>query len=179
VVKKSGIATAPRRRTPAPTVKWRAGCAHFEKIVPAAAAAAYLETLKDDAGYLDPEIVYEAARDPKSPIHDLFEWDVAKAARAHWIQTAQMITVALRIVRPDGAEEPAYTTMRIRDGRTPGGKRAQCDTRRALSDPELARQVLDQALRELRMWRERYAQLKELAGLLGQIDDLLSSYPDE
>jgi hypothetical protein len=29
------------------------------------------------------------------------------------------------------------------------------------------------------MWRERYAQLKELAGLLGQIDDLLSSYPDE
>jgi hypothetical protein len=41
----------------------------------------------------------------------------------------------------------------------------------AMADPELRRQVLVSALRELEAWRNRYAELVELASIFAAIDE--------
>jgi hypothetical protein len=50
--------------------------------------AAAIAACRDKSGRIAPNIVVDAARDPASPLHDEFEWDVAKAAERDWIRTA-------------------------------------------------------------------------------------------
>jgi hypothetical protein len=50
--------------------------------------AAAIAACRDKSGRIMPYIVVDAARDPTSPLHDEFEWDVAKAAERDWIRTA-------------------------------------------------------------------------------------------
>jgi len=61
-----------------------------------AAKAAFIRSLEDSSGRLEPEKVVEAARPPGSPIHEDFEWDVKKAAQQHWIEQARTL---IRYVR--------------------------------------------------------------------------------
>ena len=55
---------------------------------------------EDRSGRVRPERVVEAARDPKSVLHKKFQWDIKKAAMAHWLETAQRLIreVKLEIV---------------------------------------------------------------------------------
>lgn len=53
---------------------------------------------KDRSGRIRPELVVEAARDPKSVLHRKFKWDVHKAAMAHWLATAQELIRQVKLV---------------------------------------------------------------------------------
>ena len=55
---------------------------------------AQLEAAND--GVLTPEAVVADARDPKSPLHGEFEWDVKKAAYSHWIERARVLIRRVR-----------------------------------------------------------------------------------
>ena len=46
---------------------------------------------------LTPERVLEDARSETSPLHDLFDWDVEKAARRHWLDRSREIIGAFRV----------------------------------------------------------------------------------
>ena len=54
-------------------------------------------------GLLRPSDVVKAAQDPKSVLHDKFEWDQKKAAYQHWLYTARRIiaSVEIKVVRDD------------------------------------------------------------------------------
>lgn len=48
-------------------------------------------------GRIRPDDVVADARDPTSPLHDRFEWDVQKAAHTHWLDTARELIRAVRV----------------------------------------------------------------------------------
>jgi hypothetical protein len=48
-------------------------------------------------GTVTPDSVIAAARDPKSPLHDRFNWDVEGAAMEHWRDTARQIIRSVRV----------------------------------------------------------------------------------
>lgn len=56
-----------------------------------------------EEGVLDPENVVEAARNPKSAMHDQFNWDDSEAAHAYRLQQARALIkrVVVEVVRPD------------------------------------------------------------------------------
>lgn len=60
--------------------------------------AAAIEKCRDKDGRLHPERVIEAARNPKSPLHDEFEWDLHKAAHEHWIERARQLIREVKLV---------------------------------------------------------------------------------
>ena len=51
--------------------------------------ADFIISLAEPNGYINPETVIEAARNPQSPIHNEFTWDIQEAARTLWIDQAR------------------------------------------------------------------------------------------
>ena len=115
------------------------------------------------------EEIVKAARSPSSPLHPAFVWDDATAAEEFRLLQARNIINAIRMVDPetgalvrvfvhidsDEIPEPAYMTVSV-----------------VMSNPSLRDHALEAALRDLRAWRQRYADLKELAEVFVVVDKL-------
>lgn len=55
------------------------------------------ELAKANGGGLTAEVVIADAKDPQSPLHDSFEWNVEAAAHRDWVVTASRIINAYRV----------------------------------------------------------------------------------
>lgn len=55
------------------------------------------EITERNGGRLTPDLVIEHARDPKSPLHTEFNWDVEQAAWAHWRMRARQIISSVTV----------------------------------------------------------------------------------
>ena len=77
-----------------------------------------LKKLTED-GILEPESVVDAARDPKSAMHDQFNWDDSEAAHSYRLQQARALIkrVVVEVVRSD--QEKVFVPSFIR---SPAGK---------------------------------------------------------
>lgn len=128
-----------------------------------------------NGGILQPEIVVEEAKNPKSVLHSQFEWDDVKASHEYRIWQARMlIRVAVQII-PNGNEQPqrvfvSLKTDRYKDG---GGYRAMVDV---LSDSEMREQLLQQALDDMEYFRQKYAQLTELTQIFSDMEKVRVKY---
>ncbi len=94
-------------------------------------------------GVLTPDAVVRDARNPKSPLHDEFEWDVQAAAEAHWIEQARALIRRVRIVVSEDQRDvrvPEY----VRDPDQDGGDQGYVHVREATSDADRARRMLCQ-----------------------------------
>jgi len=128
-------------------------------------------------GILRPEDVVQAASDPHSPLHPLFDWDDGEAAhkwRLH--QARNLIRVCVRYVEtPDRERKPcrvfvSLTTDRVSNG---GGYRALDDVLRVKSTRD---QLLEDAMREAEAFARKYAMLSELAEVHAAISRALAAW---
>ena len=75
------------------------------------------EIRQKNNGIVTPEAIVEDAKDPESPLHDEFEWDVEKAAYRHWKARARSMTnhiVVVRIQSEDAEEgKPAFISVEV------------------------------------------------------------------
>jgi hypothetical protein len=129
----------------------------------------HLETLREHhGGALPTEAVVEDAQHDNSPLHALFEWDDTEAARQHRLSQARTIIGAVVVKFEEAPEaQPIRAFVNVRqDDR----KQVYTSVSAALEDPVLRAQVLNDALKELRRLQQKYADLEELAGVFGAID---------
>lgn len=146
--------------------QWKKGAQH--KVNPQVAGEE-LERLRTyHNGRLESSIVVEAARDETNPLHPEFEWNDARAAESHRLNQASAMIRHIAVITPkrDGSEAPirAFVSV-VRDE-----DRSYTSTAHAMSEADLRQQVLDQAWRELEAWRQRHAELIELAEIFSAID---------
>jgi len=119
-------------------------------------------------GRLESAMVVEAARDESSPLYPAFEWDDQKAAHNFRVGQAGYIIRSVEVeVEQSQRSEPirAFVSV-VRDE-----DRSYTSVSHALADPALRQQVLQSALRDLVAWRDRYAELTELAQVFAAIDE--------
>ena len=144
------------------------------------------EILKKSPGrVLQAKSVVERARDTKSSLHGLFEWDDSKAGEAYRLGQARgVIRLYLIVIEPTPVSreyklkfKPSKTrglvslqTDREKPG---GGYRAVMDV---LKDPGLRQQLVKEALDELKMWQLRYKSLNELADVFDAIARMEGKY---
>lgn len=115
---------------------------------------------------LTPETVVEAARHPKSPLHDQFEWNDGVAGEAYRIQQARALIKRVRVdvVRADQTVISAPVFVRAPDGN--GGYALTQAV--AVSAPD-RRQVVLMALAQCRSILQNLA-AQELDELVQHID---------
>lgn len=133
------------------------------------AEGTFLEALREKDGLIDRYSVTDAARDSSSPIHCEFEWDDEVAAEEWRFEQAAYLIRSICVVReamPDREPQIVRAFVSV-SGET--NRHAFTSIVVALSDPDLRRQVLERALRELEAWQHKYEQLEELAELFSVV----------
>jgi len=119
-------------------------------------------------GLVPSETIVDDARSAASPLHDCFEWDDAKAAEKQRKLTARKLVshIVVRIEQQEDGAEPIRAFVHIQKDDSFG----YIPTARAMSDKEMREIVLAQAWKELKSFRAKYKEYKELAKVFIVID---------
>lgn len=132
--------------------------------------AKVLQELADKHGVLTPDMVIEEAKNPDSPLHERFEWDVEKAAVEHWRDTARSIIRSVRIeYRVDNRKVSCVGY--VRDPSAERGEQGYVPLAKLKSQDEAARDALAAEVRRIEAAVER---AREIAMFLGMADELES-----
>lgn len=128
-------------------------------------------------GKLQPSDVVAAARKESSPLHKCFTWDDDEAAEAWRLHEARNL-IRVYAVRELGKEKPDLQRVHVslRSDRKDGGYRVLADV---LSDADLRKQLLADALDDLRYFKQKYQQLKELAPVFVAAASVEAKLPPE
>ncbi len=117
-------------------------------------------------GLLLPDDVIEAAKCQTSPLHSKFEWDDTKAGYAHRLwQARQLISVTISYRSSIQRNVPVFVSLK--KDRIEGGYRAMATV---LSDAELRAELLQDARADMLVFRKKYHDLQELAGVFAAMD---------
>lgn len=126
---------------------------------------------------LTPKAVVDDARPTNSPLHPCFEWNDQVAAEKWRQEQAGAILRNIEVVIEDasGKDREVRAFVNV----TQDDDRQYTSIAKAMRSPELRRQVLDTALRELESWRTKYGELRELADLLAAVDQTILRFTAE
>ena len=124
-----------------------------------------------EKGTLTPELVVDASREESAPLHPVFEWDDKKAAESYRIVQAGSL---IRNVTVKIEEVPRMEPVRAFVNVAPVGQRKGIfvSIKNAMDDEETRETVVARALAEFEKVKEKYKDLRELAGIFSEIDRL-------
>lgn len=116
-------------------------------------------------GELTPQSLVEESRPEDAPLHGMFDWDDAHAAEMYrQVQARQIINSIEVVAIGDSKPVKAFVSLRVA-----GSERRYENTEVALSRPDSRKQVLKEALSELRAFERKYGRLSELADVIEAI----------
>ncbi len=127
---------------------------------------------------LRPKDIVEAAKDPDSPLHRYFTWDVLEAAEKHWLTEARKLVqaVSIRIVTQEGLSANVRTIVSVKMA-SPDNVTGEAPTylsrRDALRRKDTRARIAAKAVAELNQWVLRYGDIDELRDLRQSIIKLL------
>lgn len=124
-------------------------------------------------GRLTPDAVVDDARDPRSPLHDQFEWDDAKAAHQYRLEQARELirTVKCQVtVLETVIAAPHY----VRDPTAAPEEQGYVAITQVRSERELARRVVHDELGRIIAAIERARAVSEVLGLTKELEDVLA-----
>lgn len=110
-------------------------------------------------GEVEPSMLWREARgNPRHPAHQLFEWNVERAAEAHWTDTARRIIRAIVPLDEEGEEMeiPAFISINT------GGGVHYKSSQEIMESKDLRDIVLAQAEKDMVAFQLRYRRFKEL-----------------
>ena len=100
-----------------------------------------IEIEEANGGRLTPDAVVRDAKRKDSPLHSCFEWDVKKAAEAHWIEQARDLITSIRIVvRTEHTN--VSVVFYVRDPAAKSGEQGYVSVTKVRTDADMAREVL-------------------------------------
>lgn len=138
-----------------------------------------LEAIYEEHGKLTPPLIVEDARNPERETHQLIEWDDTTAAHHYRNEQARHIMRNIIIVRSESAPEPAeekiikfraFENVDVEEGRY------FMPMQVAITRDDARNYMLQQAMRALMSFRQKYGMISELASVLDAIDDLEKEY---
>lgn len=134
----------------------------------------YLIALHQQHGTLTPELVVEDAKRRDSPLHDLFEWDVEKAATQHWHDVARQLIRNVRVVinNEDRIIKAPYF---VRDPSLPSTQQGYTTVDKLRTEPEMAR---DAVAEECSRAAAAFRRAQEVAAAVGVESDVLELLQD-
>jgi hypothetical protein len=125
-------------------------------------------------GRITPAEVLADARQPTSPLHDLYNWDMAVAAEAHWLNHTRRILKCVRVVvhtTTMSFKIPNY----VRDPDVAGREQGYISLGAVHTDPALSRRALIAEFERVSSSLKRARRLAFGLDLEAEVDGLLAS----
>lgn len=121
-----------------------------------------LAALQDAEGVIDPASVVEDARRASSPLHDAFEWDNDRAAEKYRLHQARRLLASIEVTIEEDSEANEPQTVRaFYHVETPEHPRSYVALETVRANKSYRDQVVEDALRRLRLWRDRFEQYSD------------------
>lgn len=130
-----------------------------------------------NGGVLRPMDVVQDARQPDSPLHELFQWDVEEAALEHWMHTARRIIATVKVnitTETIVLKAPAY----VRDPRLHGREQGYLETIKIRTEHEIAKEVLAGEVQNVISALRRARNLAAALDMESEIDRLMEEFLD-
>lgn len=143
--------------------RWKSGA---RSPVSAQVAGEVCAELERD-GNLTPPALVDASRPEDAPLHAAFEWDDAIAAERYRETQARYIIRSVEVVT-HGSKEPVRAFVSVTTGRS----EPYTTIEHIMARSDSRALLLEQAHRELNVFRRKYGQLSELAEVFEAIDGL-------
>lgn len=117
---------------------------------------------------LTTEAVLEEARNRKSPLHHLFEWDDSKAAEQWRLQQARMIINQVKVIigEKEYSQYESVVVHVIDDVGQIQRQRVYKPIEEIMGSKELREQMIANSLRQLRYWEEENQKYQELRPIM-------------
>jgi hypothetical protein len=133
----------------------------------------FIRTLADQTGHIEPADVVTAAREPGSPIHDEFEWEVEKAAQQAWLDHARRL---IRLVKIEvTVENRVYRSVAyVSDPEREPKSRRYVDVTFAAQQRSTARAIITAEMDRIVAAIRRARELAMVLGLTSMLDELLA-----
>jgi hypothetical protein len=141
--------------------------------VKAQEAGEELERMQARNNGITPQIVVEESKPKDSTLHKCFEWDDTKAAGKFREQQARVLIANIITVRVEEDQEeikPVRAFVNVTDCDDEPSKYISLET--ALNDENYKKQMIGNALKELKSFQQKYRNLKELGGLFDEINKI-------
>lgn len=129
-------------------------------------------------GRVTPDTILDDAKRPESPLHNLYDWNVEKAAQAHWLERTREIIRLIRVVvttETITVRPPRY----IKDPGIPANEQGYVALHTLRVDPTLARRALITELERVTSSLIRAQRIAaglelddQIAGILAQVSGL-------
>lgn len=132
---------------------------------------------RNNGGVLRPFDVVQDARQPDSPLHELFEWDVEEAAQEHWMHTARRIIASVKVnitTETIVLKAPAY----VRDPRLHGKEQGYLETIKLRTEHEIAKEVLAGEVQNVISALRRARNVAAALDMESEIDRLMEEFLD-
>ncbi len=142
----------------------------------ASEVGAEIEEIERKNGTVTTSAVVDAARNEKSVMHNLFEWNDTVAGEKYREHQARQILHALVVIPETNNQTRAFVNVVY--GSQPGQTGKYVNLNTATHDPEMMVIILSNAIRELEAIQQKYSTLKELAGVFAEINKLLEKKGD-
>jgi hypothetical protein len=161
---------------------WRTGSRLAGRLDPQDAGERLESIRRSYGGALTAAAVVTDARQQGSLLHGVFEWDDREAAEEYrLVQARELIRGLVVVVSPTTKRvDPVRAFVSVSaPSETRPAERVYTSLQDALADPARRAEVLSRARHELTAFRQKYAALKELAPVMGAIDDALAESEEE
>jgi hypothetical protein len=136
-----------------------------------------LRQLQDEHGSLTVQLIIREARKPSSPLHREFEWDAGKAHQLYLADQARYLIRQFYALTQTSTgtfvRTREYQSLPVDNGDKRSRSRAYFHIDKIMADPSLMRSALNEALRELNSFRQKYQHLIELAGVMKEIERVI------
>ena len=139
--------------------------------IPAQIAGERIEQIRvQQGGNLTSTDVVDDARASESPIHPCFEWDDPTAAEKYRKDQARYLL--RQIVVTIQKEESESCTVRAFVNLREDNRHSYTSVMAAMNDSEKRLQIVQRAWDELKAWKFRYQEFKELADIFSALDSI-------
>jgi len=120
---------------------------------------------------IQPQMIVNEAKKKASPLHRFYNWNIAEAAAAHWLQQTRTYIGCVMVLYAGQSQPTRFmASIEMLKGRGNGTSRVYAPMSRIMEDAGLRKQLLAQAKDDFDGYRAKYENLKELAVLFSVAD---------
>jgi len=131
-----------------------------------------LEKIEKKKGGITPQDVLEEGESARSPLHSYFEWDNKIAGEKYRLSQASHLLRSIEIeikISDKNRRTRAYLNVKISCPDTDRMEGVYVNLKKALTEPEYRKQVLQNAVKEIDLWKQKYSVYNELSEIFEAI----------